>query len=666
MSFLLTNTALLPFLLLIAAPLLIHLFAKGHPPLRKFSSVDFIMRIVKESMRVKRPQDYLLLLLRTLLFALLILLFLQPLLFNSPKAASVFSSDNIVVVVDSTASMSLMEGAQSRFAAACAEASELLSGLGDRDRGNVVWLKSSPSSVFPEMGVNFSFLKDSLRKAKVTSEAGDIPGAIRLAASLLGASEGRRQICLISDFQKSAWGKLTLDIPKGIELIKIKIGKEDAANLGVRSFRCEPAKPIVGDDVSFYCEVMNYSAQARKTTVYFNAQESRDSRELSLPAHGSGTLLFKHKFSSHGIFPVKLSISEDNFPGDDSRFLCVQVAQSLSVGIASGSDPATAKVWRKALESLGWAKVEELTEKDLSSDISYDVLMLAGWNGEAAAKIEGRLKKGQTIVCLPADGLDLGKLPGLSGIGRLEKSQERSHKIKIAAVKDAVFKLFEGGDSVDPVSGSISARILLPDLGKDAKVLLAYDDGSPALARFKHGGTLLIWCQPLGRDYGTWQMQPGFLPFLSELLLSAREDIVDGALPEFCPGDSLVFKIDGAALASDITLRDESGKDLSVEQRREGDSVSFVSKPIAEPGVYFWRDRGRDALACAVNFPIVESDLASISASEALRSQVSLSVAGGGDVKRMREGIELWPFLLLLGVLLLLSEGVVASWAGRS
>src|SRR5512137_1627223 len=122
MNFVLTNALLLPF----AALLIVPLIARAKPPLYEFSSVEFLRRILRKSIRIKRPQSLLVLLLRTLLCAALIGLFLKPILFGNHRLGGVGAQKNVVVLIDATASMAAVEGTQTRFAAACARAAEVL------------------------------------------------------------------------------------------------------------------------------------------------------------------------------------------------------------------------------------------------------------------------------------------------------------------------------------------------------------------------------------------------------------------------------------------------------------------------------------------------------------------------------------------------------------
>ena len=104
MNIVLINLILWPIVILGVLPLLVHLFARSKPPRYNFSSIEFILKIVRTTMRVKRPQDWLLLFIRTLLFLAVIFMFLRPLLFSQRRLAGYTQKKNIVLVVDATAS----------------------------------------------------------------------------------------------------------------------------------------------------------------------------------------------------------------------------------------------------------------------------------------------------------------------------------------------------------------------------------------------------------------------------------------------------------------------------------------------------------------------------------------------------------------------------------
>lgn len=278
----LANPALLPLTLLAVTPLVLHLFARARPPVYRFSSITFIDHILRRSVRLRRPQSWLVLLLRTVLFAALISAFLQPVWFGSGRAASYFQRKHVVVLVDASASMSALEGSRTRFAAACAKASEVLAGLSAADAANIVWLRTPSRAEFPSLGVNIPFLQTALRKAAVSLEAADLRGAFDLAVNLLRDTTVAREIYVVSDFQRSSWVGFRPDVPKTIRLVTIRIGNADIPNQALTRLYAQPASLLANEEFAVYCEVENFSSQPTLKTAYLRAGELRQEQELRL------------------------------------------------------------------------------------------------------------------------------------------------------------------------------------------------------------------------------------------------------------------------------------------------------------------------------------------------------------------------------------------------
>jgi hypothetical protein len=671
MSVVLLNAILAPFLALVAVPLLIHLFARSKPPVYRFSSVEFILRIIRSTMRVKRPQDWLLLAIRTLLYSAVILLFLQPLFFAKRRLASPFQKKNVVLVVDATASMAYTEGAQTRFAAACAEASEILSGLSSRDTANIVWLDSSPDSVFPSMGVNMRYLQGALRRARVTSEAGDVREAVGLACRMLEGAEGVREVCVISDFQATAWQDVAeLDVPSSIELIHVKVGAATAENVAITGLSCNPTRPLVGEEVTVSCDVFNFSPQPKRAAVFLNAGESRQSQDMMVPSWEKVTAIFRHVFTRAGDFPVTVSLGEDSFAGDDVRRTIAGVREHLRVGLLEG-EPETARVWRRALDALGWARTESISPRDLAGELPFDAILLSGWDGSSPGNLRAKLTQGRTVVCFPARDVSSAAVSALAGGAGTEHSAPMRWEglpdgrgVKMESEDDEVFELFADGEYGDPSRGTFKSRLAVPRSAvPGGAVLMAYDDGVPALVKHKTRGSLFLWNMPL--DGSGWASQVEFLPFLAELLLVSRTDDAGAGRAEFMPGELVSWRLDREILLSDVRLVDGTGSVLPVREDRGGATASFVARDSLGPGLYRWSFRGKQVGCSVVNFPVVESDLRAMSMKE-VEKHCAVAVAGGSLVRRLRDGTKLWPYLLAAAFVLVLCEGLALVWVERT
>ncbi len=676
MTFVIGNSALWPFLLLLAVPLALHLFARSRPPVYFFSSVEFIRRIVRSTLRIKRPKDWLLLLLRTLIFAAVILLFLRPVYFAQRKLAGPFQKRHVAIVVDATASMAYPDGAQTRFATACAEAAAILSGLSARDTANLVWLSANPESVFPEMGVNFGFLQEVLRQRTVTVEAGAIDKTLSLAVNLLEGQEGRREICVISDFQKSAWESVQITLPPAIDLIKIKIGAVDGANAALMDIRLDPCRPLVGEDTAISCEVCNYSPQPVRKTVFLSVGERRLSHDLMVPAWNKATAVFKHRFTAAGVVPLTARLSEDLFPADDRMASVAEVSEFVRVGMLP-AEPLTAAAWQRALRALGWVKLDVLASAGQAGSPSRDALFLSGWDGGDSAPLRQALLAGRAIVCTPARDLPLSRIAALvDGAQRPDgdlfrwEQDKAGHTLSIRREQDPVFRIFSNGEFGDLSRASFGGRFMFPAAALPAgDLLLAYDDGQPALIRYPAGlGLLYLWNMPLDPEFSNWPKRSDFLPFLAELLLASRSGSGgEYEVSRLTTGEQAGLRLDRDLPSSELALRDEDGQAIPLRETRGSGHAMWLAGQSLNPGLYTWQHLDKPLAWTVVEFPSVESDLRVIPPEELQQRNLGAAiVARGLSLRDMHEGIALWPYLLALALAALLAEGLAAWWAERS
>ncbi len=607
MSLFFINAVLWPLVILVGVPLLVHLFARARPPLMDFSSVEFIQRALRFTQRVRKPKDWLLLVLRTLAVAAIILLVLRPVLF-SHGVGSLFERRNVVVILDSSASMGWADGSQTRFAVACAEASEILAGLSSRDAANVILAGATARAVFPVLGGNIGYLQGEVRRARLLAEALDPEASLRLAIQLLNGQEGRKEICIISDFQASNWAGVKPRLPPDLGLTCVSVARGEAPNAAILRTDIEPIHPLPGEEATLLCEVANFSAVPLRKTVVLAVESARASREVVIPAWGRATVLFKHRSTATVPFVVTVALSEDGFPGDDRRWAQVEPTEFLRVGwAASGKGEATAAAWARGCRALGWVRTEPL-----NPEADYDVVMLAGGDEAEPSLVRRFLDRGIPVVWYPAAGLPLARVLGVltnapsagaAGTTLVWEDRPESLSLKVATPDHAVFRAFASGEYGDPARGRVRGRLALPAAQLPAGVpLLAYADGMPALWMCRGPKPLILWNIPLGAGLSTFQDQGEFVPFLGELLLAARR---------------------GGGAASSALPQSVTGQ--------------------------------------VTNFPAVESDLRPMSGAE-VKGLGALTAASGRDVRDWQAGIPLWPRLLWIALGLLLCESLVLGF----
>ena len=672
MQFLLANPAWLWLLSLGVVPLLVHLFARSNPPKYEFSSTEFLRKILKKTARMRKPQDWLLLLLRTLAILALLFVFLQPLL-TSDREISV-GKKTTIYLIDRSASMTCKDGASSRFAKACTKAVELMKAA-KGDDANVVWIDADPDAVFPQPGQNLDYLRNTLERSEAHQELGATSSALNLALSQLNQVEGSRELVVISDFQSSAWKEFQLQVPKGVKVVKVKVGEADTDNLAVGELFATPANPVVGQDVVMVCRVRNFSAEPRRTTLYLESGGGRQSRDIEIPAWGEAEANFQTHFAQPGQVQLSASIGEDAFSGDNVRHALVEVKDTLkmvSIAAPKGSAREGAPmVLGRLAASLEWLDHSVFRGDGWPAPETMDFLFLHDWDGGDLEKIKALSAAGVTVLVHPSAGVSLSDCQFLLGITESGDSSAIAFDTKgawkagissKAGERNKVFTLFATGEFGNPAAGTFQERLRLPaEWVEQVTHLIDYTDGVPGvLTTSAQGSPVVLWNLSLSDSLSTWSGQTAFVPFMGELLLNSRS-LEQGVGNEVLPGSQLFWSPTEGVSPESVALYDDGGEVLETERRMTGNGVQLTSKAMAIPGVYQWKIGDGVAHQQIANFPVTESDLrlmepAEVQGGEVVDSKQLLQRAALGD------GIPLWPWFVAAVFLFLISESLVGMW----
>jgi hypothetical protein len=668
MLFSLVNMSLIPLALLVLVPLLVHLFARARPPRYSFSSLEFLRRVMRQTMRVRRPRDWIVWLLRTLLAATLIALFLRP-ISRSGSGATPFERRNVVVVIDRSASMAALAGGRSRFATACAEASELLVGLSRRDTANVIWMDSSPDSVFPEMGPNVPYLLGNVRSASVSFESADIEQALDMAVAMLRSVEGGREIDIVSDFQSSAWQDVKLPDLEGASLVAVPAASGSPANTALTDLSLTPAEPLPGERVQVSCSVWNYGASPIRPSLYLSAGEMSQSRDLFIPPWSRTVAQFDIAFPEAGEVAVSAECTEDDFAADNARFAAVRVRPHLRAAFV-GATTATSKVWERALLALGLFRIEHHATL-ASLDDDWDAILVSNWDGASSERLVQAARDGAVVLVSAGASIESAALHSLGffseGVASMGESGvltrrtfSKPRRLVLASPDAPLFTLFSAGAYGDPARGLFSSVLPVPPLAADRGLtLLAYSDGVPALAQIG-SAPLYLWNLDLDPATTDWPQYAAFLPLFGELFLgergrtSGRADAVPGIpIPLGLPPGTRVELMTAAG-----------GKDAV---RLLGDSTAASPSIFpSAPCVAAWRSLETDHSGMhGVNLAAVESDLRPMTSS-AVHESISATVVSGRRARDLREGVEWWPWLVAAVLAWALVEALALwKWEGR-
>lgn len=655
------NPALLACTALVAVPLVAHLFAKAKPKERVFPSVQWLRQVERKTARLRKPRDWFLLVLRTLAVATLVLAFLEPLWFGGAQLAAAGSRKTVVIVFDQTASMSFVEGGQSRLGRAAAAAGDVLKGSGSQALVNLVWLSASPHTAFPEPGVNTEALREQVRRVSATYEDGDVNSALRLAVEQLGMGEGTKELYLISDFQSTAWKGAMLDVPPTVKVFKMGMATTPAANTCISSLVVQPERPVAGTDARVVCRVRNFAPAEAKTTVQLAFGEVRQSRPLALPPWGEGVAEFRVPCGAAGLQTLTVSLPEDAFPADDKRFAVVEVRENWHAAFSGPEKDASLALWQKAFGALGWIEPGAAMN-------SADVIVSVRDAPAKAADLRHEAERGAVVICQPGEDWGGTAWMALLGNGAKEASitgevrnrqHDRPWTMQTVQDHDPLWQLFASGEYGDPASGSVWQRMRFNV--EPSTVLLRYTDSVPAVGAQHVGkGWIIPWNVELDEAVSDWVSQPAFLVFLGELLSHHGEGAGRSSARMFGPAQTVVWRPQQPVNADQVHLENESGAEMPFAQDLTQSPPALHSLTPLPPGQYKWVVDGQAVQRAAVNFPAdVESDLRCLDLDQ-IGVGESLSLSAASSLIAQRDGFPLWPWCVGACAALLLMEGAVA------
>src|SRR5687767_3655834 len=217
----------------LAIPVLIHLIQREKKQIIRFPSLMFVQKVPYRSIQRRRIHNWLLLMVRLSALALIVLAFARPFFNRQDVPAAGTGAREVVVLLDQSYSM----GYGDRWERARAAAYDAVNTLGPNDRGSIVLFSSNAEIALRSTAAGErERLTAAVAAAKTTDGSTRFAPALKVAGSILAESPlPRREVVLISDFQRGGWrGEEGARLPAESMVTPITIGgNEDAPNVSV-------------------------------------------------------------------------------------------------------------------------------------------------------------------------------------------------------------------------------------------------------------------------------------------------------------------------------------------------------------------------------------------------------------------------------------------------
>ena len=690
-----THAAFLAGLASLAIPILIHLLLRRKKVRLRFSTLQFFLKKDENTGRRRKLFHWLLLAARLGLLALLVSAFARPFLPASASASHAHQKQQVVLVLDRSASMQATDAGISRWSRAKEQLRKTVAEMGSEDEVALVDCAAPVAVLSPFVRAEQLVpLIESLEPGFGEGEVGD---GLQQAVKLLSArnSSGQPRIDIFSDLQRQSCQKVIYaPVPDNIEVKIFPLGATNTPNLAVMDLVLQ-----VAEKAPLQATVANYSDQNVRDGKldWIIDGESRGSSPVGLSAHAARSVTAPLPSLAAGWHRVEARLrAQDRFAWDDARYqvievppplrtLCVEtrtgqpvfkeesffVASALQPGRGDSNAPP-------ALFDLEKISPEALAKKLSGNPSPYRLVLLPALRelpeGSGRALLDF-VQRGGGVLFFMGGGLNASRynaefqelLPAT--VGRLEGetlTSENYWHLGEMDLKSAPFAVFNQPHSGDLTLAEFWRRYALAPAAS-AQVLARFDDGTPFLVCKNVGqGRVALANTTADTGWTDWPKHKTFVPWLHSVSHYLAGDALS---PGIRPGESLL-----AGTTAELDLGTGFGSQNfrvyspgGAESAAKTDAHGGLQLPLGKPGCYAIKDSGgRIVRLLAVNPPRKESDLAAMNPQEfqaqLVRGPARSASGWAADVLAPgRSENELWRLFMLGAAGLLVLETMLSN-----
>lgn len=656
-------------------PLVIHLRQREWERPRRFPSLMFLRRIPIRTARRRRVTDWLLLLLRAAVFALLVAAFARPFIRKTAVTAATAPARAVVLLLDRSMSM----GHREVWPAALDSARRLIGVLRPQDRAALV-LFDEEAEVAQPLTADHGAVLAALGGARPTARATRYAAALRAGRQVLSTASGAPgELLVITDLQRSGLSGLAgLELPGGVTVRAVPVTATKRANTAIVGADVQRVASGDRSTLLVSARLMSHelgTAQRTRLSLSINGRPAA-SRDVTLPPDGAVTAAFDAVPLAAGRAKAELSLTPDALSADDSLRLVIPAEQALRVLLVApaGAQPEETLFLERAL-GIGReprialerrATLDAASLRGAAVALFFDTPVPGGAVG--AALDQWTRNGGGLLIAagarLAARSSGNALMPGVLR-GSVERLADRGGSFGEVSLDHPVFAPFrEGGGAALGAARFLRYPRIEPAQG--AEVVARFDDGSPALVERGLGtGRLLLLAAPLDGLTGDFPLQPAYLPFLRRL-------VVHAAGRQVAP----LWRTTGETGSVPSGMKDPVVALPSGSLVRPASDSGACTLVLTEAGfyqVYAGRAAGEPVELLAANPAAAESDLTPADPRELLlgvrQGDSTATPALAQPAPAEREGQQrIWRALLLLAAVLLVTETIVANrgWRGTA
>ena len=289
-----------------------------------FSSLIFITAAHRENARRFQLRQFLILLLRIAIIALIALALARPFLTLGLPVASVRAKTDVVVVLDNSYSMAYQDVNGVRFDKAKTLATDIIDTLRHGDRAALILMSDIPKPIFRQLTPDIESVTEAINDTETSYRTTNVQPSLELAHEILAESEQlNKEIYLVSDFARNGWENWNrLPNRSGARISLIPVAEGQAHNISIKEIR--PSNQLIGVDLPFRLNVttVNHSVAPLNENILtlFIGGEKQKTMSLSAAANESLNTALTYNFSTPGTHIGYLTLTDDRLNIDNHRY----------------------------------------------------------------------------------------------------------------------------------------------------------------------------------------------------------------------------------------------------------------------------------------------------------------------------------------------------------
>ena len=322
-----------------AAPWLIHLLSRRKYRETAWAAMDFLMAAMKRRTRRIRIEQWLLLLVRTLVIVTLVTAVAQPYFEHAVPIFSPNGSTHHVLVIDSSYSMAYQVADRTRFDQAKQWAARIVEQSPRGDGFTLVQMASPPRVIVATPGLEKEPVRQEIENLELLHTGADLAATLAEVHKVLETARRdsprltRHEVCFFTDLQRGTWMPAASDAAKAelrnraeglaalAQLQVVNLGQPGDDNLAVTSLDLREPVVLTGRSVAIEAGIRDFGHVARQhQAVDLLADDHPAGRQyVDIPAGGSAVVRFNQRFESGGDHAVEVRLVGDPLQAGEVR-----------------------------------------------------------------------------------------------------------------------------------------------------------------------------------------------------------------------------------------------------------------------------------------------------------------------------------------------------------